>query len=114
MTHSPQQLTRWIARFAMYGYPAALGLTIPHIISGVAPLIGVRLHCNWGSSWEWQQDAEEGNKLDQKMEWSPSDNIRSYTAFLPASKAAETQTCCHGHRSGIGALVQRVWLPGAA
>jgi AcrR family transcriptional regulator len=37
MTYSPQQMTLWFARFAMYGYPSVLGLNIPHTISGVAP-----------------------------------------------------------------------------
>ena len=37
MTCSPQQMTLWIARFAMYGYPSVLGLNIPHTIGGVAP-----------------------------------------------------------------------------
>jgi AcrR family transcriptional regulator len=37
MTSSPQQMARWFARIAMYGYPSALGLNIPDIISGVAP-----------------------------------------------------------------------------
>ncbi len=37
MTYSPQQMTIWFARFAMYGYPSALGLNIPHTIGGVAP-----------------------------------------------------------------------------
>jgi AcrR family transcriptional regulator len=37
MTSSPQQMTRWLARFAMYGYPAVLGLTIPRTIGGIAP-----------------------------------------------------------------------------
>jgi AcrR family transcriptional regulator len=37
MTYSPLQMTTWTARFAMYGYPSALGLTVPHTISGVAP-----------------------------------------------------------------------------
>ena len=37
MTSSPQQMTLWIARFAMYGYPSVLGLNIPHTIGGVAP-----------------------------------------------------------------------------
>ncbi len=32
MTSSPQQMTLWIARFAMHGYPSALGLNIPHTI----------------------------------------------------------------------------------
>ncbi|HEV2583302.1 MAG TPA: TetR/AcrR family transcriptional regulator [Ktedonobacteraceae bacterium] len=37
MASSPQQMTLWTARFALYGYPAVLGLNIPHIIGGVAP-----------------------------------------------------------------------------
>ena len=37
MTSSPRQMTLWIARFAMYGYPSVLGLNIPHTIGGVAP-----------------------------------------------------------------------------
>ena len=37
MTSSPQQMTLWIARFAMYGYPSVLGLKIPHTIGGLAP-----------------------------------------------------------------------------
>ena len=37
MTSSPQQMTLWIARFAMHGYPSALGLNIPRTIGGVAP-----------------------------------------------------------------------------
>jgi len=37
MTYSPQQMTLWFARFAMYGYPSVLGLNIPPIIDGVAP-----------------------------------------------------------------------------
>ncbi len=37
MAYSPQQMTIWFARFAMYGYPSALGLNIPHTIGGVAP-----------------------------------------------------------------------------
>lgn len=37
MTYSPQQMTLWFARFAMYGYPSVLGLTIPHTIGGTAP-----------------------------------------------------------------------------
>ena len=37
MTPSPQQMTIWFARFAMYGYPSVLGLNIPHTIDGVTP-----------------------------------------------------------------------------
>jgi hypothetical protein len=37
MTSSPRQMTLWMARFAMYGYPSVLGLNIPHAIGGVAP-----------------------------------------------------------------------------
>ncbi len=36
MTYSPQQMTIWSARFAMYGYPSALGHNVPHTIGGVA------------------------------------------------------------------------------
>jgi hypothetical protein len=36
MTTSPQQMTLWIARFAMHGYPSVLGLNIPGTISGAA------------------------------------------------------------------------------
>ena len=36
MTSSPQQMTRWIARFAMYGYPSVLGFSIPPLLGGVA------------------------------------------------------------------------------
>jgi AcrR family transcriptional regulator len=37
MIYSPQQMTLWFARFAMYGYPSVLGLNIPHTIGGVTP-----------------------------------------------------------------------------
>lgn len=36
MTFSPQQMTLWFARFAMYGYPSVIGLNIPRTIGGVA------------------------------------------------------------------------------
>ncbi|HEY1352271.1 MAG TPA: TetR-like C-terminal domain-containing protein [Ktedonobacteraceae bacterium] len=36
MTASPRQMARWSARFAMYGYPSVLGLSIPRIIGEVA------------------------------------------------------------------------------
>ena len=36
MTTSPQQMTLWLARFAMYGYPSLVGLNIPNTIGGVA------------------------------------------------------------------------------
>ena len=35
MASSPQQMSIWIARFAMYGYPSVLGLNIPPTIGGV-------------------------------------------------------------------------------
>lgn len=35
MTTSPQQMTLWLARFAMYGYPSVLGLNIPNTIGEV-------------------------------------------------------------------------------
>jgi AcrR family transcriptional regulator len=37
MASPPRQMTLWIARFAMYGYPAVLGLNIPRTIGGLAP-----------------------------------------------------------------------------
>jgi len=37
MAYSPQQMTIWSARFALYGYPSALGFNVPHTIGGVAP-----------------------------------------------------------------------------
>jgi AcrR family transcriptional regulator len=36
MTTSPQQMTLWLARFAMHGYPSLVGLNIPNTIGGVA------------------------------------------------------------------------------
>jgi AcrR family transcriptional regulator len=36
MAYSPQQMTIWSARFAMQGYPSALGFDVAHAIGGVA------------------------------------------------------------------------------